>query len=149
MKPWVSPREQAKALAADIDKAVAEARWVDAARLAKRCADLCKSPAINRQDLAANMRKLERQCRQKALPDHAGLVAMRTSRFTKTKVGLWRSAETWEVDPTTPWTTTCEVHSTLVCHETRANAEAAMSRPDDWCEYCQEMMADKNNGVKV
>ena len=70
------------------------------------------------------------------LPDHAGLIDMRTCRRTKTKVGLYRASEAGiEDDPVTPYATVCEAHSNVVCHETLAAARAAMSFPD-WCEDC-------------
>ena len=56
-----------------------------------------------------------------------------------TTVGLYRSAEAGiETDPEWPWATVCEPHGGVVCHRTRAEAEAALSHPKDWCPTCQE-----------
>lgn len=66
-----------------------------------------------------------------------GCVALKKARSTKLLVGLYRSAEGGiESDEKLPWSTVCEEHGGVVCHPSRADAEAAMSCPEDWCPTC-------------
>lgn len=68
-----------------------------------------------------------------------GLVLQRKNRKTKTIIGLYASAQSFETDPELPWSTVCEDHSSIVCHENRKNAEIAMTFPD-WCEECSKIL---------
>lgn len=75
----------------------------------------------------------------KPLPDHAGIVLYRKARSTGTHVGLYKSVEAGiETDPEYPWSTVCEPHGGVVCHETRKKAESFLSHPEEWCPVCQE-----------
>lgn len=66
-----------------------------------------------------------------------GCVELRQTR-QGVQVGLYRSLEAGiETDPDYPWSTVCEPHGGVVCHETRELAEAALSHPDQWCPVCQ------------
>jgi hypothetical protein len=54
-------------------------------------------------------------------------------------VGVYASAESgMESDIETPWTTTCEAHSTLVCSPTLYGAEQCHST--DFCDECRELV---------
>lgn len=69
--------------------------------------------------------------------ERAGCLTLRTTR-KGIRVGLYRSLEGgMESDPSVPYTTACETHSTLVCHETRRSAEQALSHPESWCDQCR------------
>lgn len=69
----------------------------------------------------------------------AGCVVQRISRITKTLVGLYSSEQSgMESDPELPWSTVCEVHHTLVSHETLAAARATLPDPTNWCDDCRE-----------
>lgn len=69
----------------------------------------------------------------------AGCVLLRRARGA-TLVGLYRSDDAgMESDPTYPWSTVCEEHGSIVCHETRAQAVAALPHPDDWCDDCRDV----------
>lgn len=114
--------------------ALAASDWTRAARLITRCA---QSPLVTAEG-RKKLRAAAARCRKAALPNHAGLVAIRTARTTGTKVGLYRSAEAGiETDPECGWSTVCEAHHQVVCHRTRSLAEAAMPAPDDWCDECR------------
>lgn len=74
--------------------------------------------------------------------DAAGLREARIARSTGTLVGLYRADEAGiEDDPRTPWATVCEDHSTVVCHETRTAAGAALAYPGGWCDDCRTKLA--------
>lgn len=84
--------------------------------------------------------KLRRKLR---LPNHAGIIESRKNRASGTTIGLYHSAESGlELDPALPYSTVCETHGNIVCHETLASARQSMSQPD-WCEDCQEIMNAK------
>ena len=69
--------------------------------------------------------------------ERAGCLALRTTR-QGVRVGLYRSLEAGlESDPSVPYTTVCETHGTLVCHETRRAAEQSLSHPESWCDQCR------------
>ena len=75
----------------------------------------------------------------------AGCVVQRVSRKTKTLVGLYHSEQAgMESDPDLPWTTTCEKHSTLVCHETLALARSSVPDPTLWCDDCRQDEDEKD-----
>ncbi len=130
-----APTTDFKAVYDAAQAALSAKDWTTAAKLISRCA---KSPLVTptgRKKLLAVAAK----CRKWALPNWAGMVALRTARATGTKVGLYRSVEAGiETDPECGWSTVCEEHHNLVCHSTRAHAEAAMPAPHDWCEECQD-----------
>lgn len=70
--------------------------------------------------------------------ERAGCIALRTTR-KGVRVGLYLSAEGGlETDPEHPYSTVCEMHGTLVCHETRRSAERCLSHPDMWCDECRD-----------
>ena len=80
--------------------------------------------------------------------DHLGWVTAREHRGLGW-VSLYRSAAAgMEDDPTLPWSTVCETHATLVCHETRAAAEIALSLTNrlDWCEDCRAERTGRKEG---
>lgn len=60
-------------------------------------------------------------------------------RYTRAGVlvGLYRTADASLDTDAGAWTTMCEEHSTLVGHATRRDAEAHLSAPDGWCDYCR------------
>lgn len=70
------------------------------------------------------------------LRDNAGAVVSRRCRATNTTVTLYDGDEANLDTDGGRWSTVCENHGYIVCHETRANAEAALSHPDEWCEVC-------------
>jgi hypothetical protein len=81
----------------------------------------------------------EHDAEARGTPWPDGLVLQRKARSTGTLVGLYKSDDAGiESDPEYPWSTVCEPHGGVVCHETRKAAEAALSHPEDWCPTCQE-----------
>lgn len=75
--------------------------------------------------------------------ERAGCLELRTTR-KGVRVGLYRSLEGgMESDPSVPYTTVCETHSTLVCHETRRAAEQLLSHPESWCDQCRGEPAEE------
>lgn len=87
-----------------------------------------------------------RQCRRLEaaieVQSRDGCEKITRARATGTLVGLYRSVEAGiETDPDSPWSTVCEEHHAVVCHETRRGAELAMARPDDWCDDCRDAAA--------
>lgn len=67
----------------------------------------------------------------------AGCVARRISRATGTLVGVYHAAQAgMEDEPSIPWMTVCEVHSTFVRHPTLAVAMAC-NDPREWCDDCR------------
>lgn len=76
-----------------------------------------------------------------------GCIELRTTR-KGTPVGLYRSAEAgMETDPDHPYSTVCEAHGSLVCHETRRSAEQCLSHPEMWCDECRGRMDGNGSGV--
>ena len=70
--------------------------------------------------------------------ERSGCLKLRTTR-KGVRVGLYRSLEAgMESDPDHPYSTVCEEHNTLVCHETRRSAEQCLSHPEMWCEECRQ-----------
>ncbi len=69
---------------------------------------------------------------------NAGLVVTRRSRETGQLVSVYRSNEAGiEDDPTIPWATLCETHSSVVCHSTRELALHHLTAPTGWCIPCR------------
>lgn len=67
----------------------------------------------------------------------AGLRRVRFARSTGTLVAVYASDEAGiESDPDLPFTTVCEEHGRLVCHETLALAEHHATDPAGWCGVC-------------
>lgn len=92
----------------------------------------------------ASMSKRTEKAFEKALKralevvGRAGCVELRKTRSGR-QVGLYKSAEAGiEADPDHPWATVCEDHGGVVCHPTRAAAEASLSQPESWCPDCQD-----------
>jgi hypothetical protein len=74
--------------------------------------------------------------------NNVGLIVTRKCHKTGTLVSLYRSNEAgMESDPDLPYSTVCETHATLVCHETQALARIHLSHPDGWCEECRAAIA--------
>jgi hypothetical protein len=86
------------------------------------------------------MTRLTRDELKAEIASRKGCLVLRYVRSTGALIGLYRSAEAGiESDPTTPWATVCEDHSTLVCHQTRTSAETALPYPQEWCEDCRKV----------
>lgn len=67
----------------------------------------------------------------------AGLVQLRRPRQNRhTLIGIYDAAEAG-MEEGGGYATVCELHSTLVIHETRALAEHHASDPFGWCEPCR------------
>lgn len=66
----------------------------------------------------------------------AGCVVQRKARSTGTLVGLYHGEQAELDTDGGAWSTVCEVHSTVISHETRKMAESHLSSPQDWCEDC-------------
>lgn len=78
----------------------------------------------------------------KNLAGIAGLHRRTRARITGTIVGLYDAARAGiEVEPTTPWATVCEDHSTSVCHENQGLALKALADPSSWCDFCRNGIA--------
>lgn len=70
------------------------------------------------------------------LRDNAGAVVSRRCHATGTTVTLY-DGEAANLDTDGGrWSTVCEDHGIVICHLTRAAAEAHLSHPDEWCEVC-------------
>lgn len=72
-------------------------------------------------------------------PDEAaGLVGLRFARTNGALVGVYHAGDAgYESDPTNPWATVCEDHSSIVLHGNRALAESHAADPEGWCEPCR------------
>lgn len=80
----------------------------------------------------------------------AGCVTQKRSRETGDLCGLYHGQQSgMECDTATPWVTVCELHSTLVCHETLAHARTHLPSPTSWCEPCQLMVSQKKRAYRV
>lgn len=67
--------------------------------------------------------------------DAAGLVQVRTARQTGRVVGVYNALVAGMEE--SGWASVCEVHGTLVVHETRALATAHAADPCGWCHRCR------------
>ena len=67
-----------------------------------------------------------------------GCVTQWRSRATGTHCGLYHSVQAgMECDHELPWSTVCELHSTLVSHATLAQARLCRD-PREWCDDCRD-----------
>jgi hypothetical protein len=72
---------------------------------------------------------------------YAGCVQLRRSRQTGNLVGVYDGEQAGmdTNDGMEPWSTVCEVHSTVCSHHTLALAKYHAADPRGWCEDCQAM----------
>lgn len=77
--------------------------------------------------------------------DYAGLRQMRRCRRTGHMVGIYYGpeAELDTDDGRQPWSTVCEEHGTVCCHETLALARWHAPYADEWCEECMAELAER------
>jgi hypothetical protein len=76
------------------------------------------------------------QKRRRDVEGNAGYIAARRNVYTGDLNTLYDSVEQGiESDPETPYSTVCEVHGTVVCHQTKAQAIGWLSTAE-WCEEC-------------
>ncbi|GJF06730.1 hypothetical protein [Pseudonocardia sp. D17] len=70
--------------------------------------------------------------------DRAGWRRSTIARQTGTEIGVYHAADAGiDDDPTAPWATVCETHSTVVLHRTRRLADGHAADPCGWCQYCR------------
>lgn len=68
----------------------------------------------------------------------AGCRVLRVSNRCRVLVGLYHVFEAGlDASDHTPWATVCEAHASIITHEYRRQAEAALSYPDQWCQDCR------------
>lgn len=65
----------------------------------------------------------------------AGLVQLRQPKAAPTLVGIYAAEAAGLED--FGWATVCEVHSSLVLHDTLQLARAHAADPAGWCEPCR------------
>lgn len=70
--------------------------------------------------------------------ERPGCRALRRANRTRTLVGLYHNKEAKLDDEGGPYSTVCEVHGTVIAHETLKLATHHLSYPDQWCEDCAE-----------
>lgn len=71
----------------------------------------------------------------------AGQRECRKNPRTKTWVVLVDVNEA-KLDPCSGrWATICDIHSTICNHETQATARFFLAAPEEWCEFCREVIA--------
>lgn len=69
--------------------------------------------------------------------NNAGLVKTVRNRLTHRLVSIYRSAAAGiEDDPALPYTTVCEDHGRIICHQSLRYARRHLSDPAGWCGVC-------------
>lgn len=79
------------------------------------------------------------------LKTNAGALVSRKVRSTGAVVTLYSSKEANLDEEDGPYHTVCENHSYLVGHKNKTTALGWLSRPEDWCSDCSELMETKND----
>lgn len=86
--------------------------------------------------------------------ERTGCVRLLTSQQTKTLVGLYRALEAGiEKDPSTPWALLCEgttdePHDGVLPVEEYNTARYLLSKPLEWCPYCQDKKARDDRAME-
>jgi hypothetical protein len=76
----------------------------------------------------------------------AGCVSQHRNQVTKTVVGVYRNDQCG-LDDSEPWSTVCEDHGHVVCHDTLKLAQYHSADPAGWCESCMEVQDKKETNA--
>lgn len=89
---------------------------------------------------------MSRAVRQYSHDGYAGCVQRKVARSTGRLVGVYNGEQAGmdNDEGAYPWSTVCEEHGTVVCHQTLALARAHAADPMGWCEDCWDAV----NGVQ-
>jgi hypothetical protein len=69
-------------------------------------------------------------------PNYAGLRYWAKARSTGTQVSIYRADQAGLDDDNgkMPYSTVCETHGTVICHESLKMARSHVAQPEHWCD---------------